>query len=251
MPHQTLGLSFENHGRFLALTNRTHIDSQHIESVTKTTDIPDALWNKHYNYLIFNWRKPNHNLGEANDTSLPAILFRLLGFISSPRLLSSLSSLDKEEEEKCKMPRHGSQVARERLNILWEKLVCGVATERTPSDGHIEDISDFKIDFHPQFDFESLDVSGPSVEARHKALIWFKPLSEDVFEHFPCRASAQEFFEYATTKKDPRWKVEDRTQAIYTYVNQCTRLREGRGLSTLGIEKSLLDHLRIRIVKYV
>jgi hypothetical protein len=149
------------------------------------------------------------------------------------------------------MPRHGSQVARERLSILWEKLVCGVATERTPTDGHIEDLSDFKIDFHPQFDFETLDILGPSIEARHRALIWFKPLAKDVLERFPCKASTQEFFEYATTKKDPRWKLEDRTQAIYTYVNQCTRLREGRSLTTLGVEKSLLDYLNIRIVQYV
>jgi hypothetical protein len=84
------------------------------------------------------------------------------------------------------MPRHGSQVARERLNIHWEKLVCGVATERTPTDGHIEEISDFKIDYHPQFDFESLDISSPSIEAHSRALTWFKPLDQDAPDRFPC-----------------------------------------------------------------
>lgn len=147
------------------------------------------------------------------------------------------------------MPRHGSQVARERLNILWEKLICGVATERTPSDGHIEDISDFQIDFHPQFDFEILEVAGPSIETRSRALMWFKPLAEDILERFPCKSPSLTFFEYEAIKQDPRWKVQDRTQAVYTYVNQCVRLREGRRLSILGVEKSLLDYLNIRLVQ--
>lgn len=153
------------------------------------------------------------------------------------------------------MLRHGSQVARERLNILWEQLICGVAIERTPTDGHIEDVSDFKIDFHPQFDFESLphEISGPSNAAsRSKALIWFKPLDQSLLDQFPSKGSmtTQEFFDYESTKDDARWKCEDRTQAVYAYVNQCVRSRQGWKLSTLGIERSLLDYLDKRLVRY-
>ncbi|EED21286.1 conserved hypothetical protein [Talaromyces stipitatus ATCC 10500] len=146
-------------------------------------------------------------------------------------------------------PQHGSQVARERLNIIWEKLVCGVATERSRTDGHVEFINDFQIDHHPGFDFEALNKSGYSIETRSRALIWFKPLPEDMLERYPCKGLTKEFDDYDSTQNDGKLRNEDRTRAVHDYVEECSRLRMGRSLSTLGAERSLMDYLKIHIVE--
>lgn len=140
-----------------------------------------------------------------------------------------------------------NQPVRDRLNFLWEKLIRGgVAISRTAADGHLGDVSDFKIDHYTQFDFTTLKANPSHTE---DPLILFEPLHVDqITQHPLIPGSTRKFHDYNTTVGNRRWKTSDRTRAVCSYIGGCIRSSK-RQSDTSSADFSLLELCDIGVVE--